>query len=99
MRRLFLRRILNRTVWTDFVGFCTDCVEEERHKAFQALRKKHYEMKDAIKLGHQLEEEEEEDNDEKEMNEEVNDDAEEVFDDDDDDDNNNPPMVNGHNSA
>jgi hypothetical protein len=34
--------------------------EEERHKAFQALRKKHYEMKDAIKLGHQLEEEEEE---------------------------------------
>ena len=35
-------------------------VEEERHKAFQALRKKHYEMKDAIKLGHQLEEEEEE---------------------------------------
>jgi hypothetical protein len=38
--------------------------EEERHKAFQALRKKHYEMKDAIKLGHQLEEEEEEDDDE-----------------------------------
>jgi hypothetical protein len=35
-------------------------VEEERHKAFEALRKKHYEMKDAIKLGHQLEEEEEE---------------------------------------
>jgi Protein phosphatase inhibitor 2 (IPP-2) len=39
-------------------------LEEERHKAFQALRKKHYEMKDAIKLGHQLEEEEEEDDDE-----------------------------------
>ena len=35
-------------------------VDPERHKAFQALRKKHYEMKDAIKLGHQLEEEEEE---------------------------------------
>ena len=38
-------------------------VEEERHKAFQLLRKKHYEMKDAIKLGHQLEEEEEEEDD------------------------------------
>ena len=38
-----------------------DVVEEERHKAFQALRKKHYEMKDAIKLGHQLEEEDEDD--------------------------------------
>lgn len=35
-------------------------LEEERHKAFQALRKKHYEMRDAIKLGHQLEEESEE---------------------------------------
>lgn len=71
-------------------------VEEERHKAFQALRKKHYEMKDAIKLGHQLEEEEEEDNDDKEMNEEINEDAEEGVEDDDD---NNSPMVNGHNSA
>ena len=39
----------------------SDQVEEERHKAFQALRKKHYEMKDAIKLGHQLEEEESDD--------------------------------------
>jgi len=37
--------------------------EEERHKAFQLLRKKHYEMKDAIKLGHQLEEEEDEEDD------------------------------------
>jgi len=37
--------------------------EEERHKAFQALRKKHYEMKDAIKLGHQLEEEESDEED------------------------------------
>lgn len=41
-----------------------DDVEEERHKAFQLLRKKHYEMKDAIKLGHQLEEESEDDEDE-----------------------------------
>jgi hypothetical protein len=38
----------------------SNLAEEERHKAFQALRKKHYEMKDAIKLGHQLEEEDEE---------------------------------------
>jgi protein phosphatase inhibitor 2 len=41
-------------------NYVTNSIEEERHKAFQLLRKKHYEMKDAIKLGHQLEEEEDE---------------------------------------
>lgn len=49
----------------------TVCVEEERHKAFQALRKKHYEMKDAIKLGHQLEEEDEDEEEESKQDDPV----------------------------
>lgn len=60
-------------------------VEEERHKAFQALRKKHYEMKDAIKLGHQLEEEDDEE-------EEEDGEAENMK----TEDENNSNMVNGH---
>ena len=60
-------------------------LEEERHKAFQALRKKHYEMKDAIKLGHQLEEESEEEEAEAEKA------SEEMKTEEDDSD-----MVNGH---
>ena len=63
-------------------------LEEERHRAFQALRKKHYEMKDAIKLGHQLEEEDEE---EEEPNKEGNGDEEE------ENDQTEQDLVNGHN--
>jgi protein phosphatase inhibitor 2 len=46
------------------LDFVLICVEVERHRAFEALRKKHYEMKDAIKLGHQLEEQDEEEDEE-----------------------------------
>ena len=73
-----------------FIRNLTDlCVEEERHRAFQALRKKHYEMKDAIKLGHQLEEEDEEAEEKEAQEREDNDEEEE----DSPPDNN---MVNGH---
>ena len=61
-KKLYLRRHLNLKVRT-VKYYVTNLLEEERHKAFQLLRKKHYEMKDAIKLGHQLEEEEDEDDD------------------------------------
>ena len=70
----------------------TFCVEEERHRAFQALRKKHYEMKGAIQLGHQLEElEDEEEGLEEEEEEEPEDEDEGA------DDRRDQPMVNGHN--
>ncbi|KAJ8099974.1 hypothetical protein POJ06DRAFT_120962 [Lipomyces tetrasporus] len=38
--------------------------EEERHRRFEEMRKKHYEMKDALKLAHQLQEQDEDDEDE-----------------------------------
>ncbi|KAK9366432.1 Bcglc8 [Lipomyces kononenkoae] len=34
---------------------------EERHRRFEEMRKKHYEMKDALKFAHQLQDEDEED--------------------------------------
>lgn len=61
---------------------------------FQALRKKHYEMKDAIKLGHQLEEEDEEEEKKEAQNvdgAQYEDGCEEEL-----DPPGNPNMVNGH---
>ncbi|KAK9475728.1 hypothetical protein V1514DRAFT_339211 [Lipomyces japonicus] len=37
--------------------------DDEKHRRFQELRKKHYEMKSALQLGHELEDKEEDDGD------------------------------------
>ncbi|KAK9496212.1 hypothetical protein V1508DRAFT_407991 [Lipomyces doorenjongii] len=39
---------------------------EERHRRFEEMRKKHYEMKDALKLAHQLQEQEEDEDEDDE---------------------------------